>query len=467
MDDAIGQGCSVHFAAGVHTVTNRLGYTLSGTEADPVVIRGDGSDTTKILRPDAAQNLLDLQGEHFVLRDLELEGGSRGVRLEGDTAHARFENLVVYGTADAAFTANQTGATFTDLTIRSCELYDTRGLGECLYLGCHNGACDFGPALVEFNHCHDTQSDQGSGQGDGIDLKGGSFDVIVRHNVIERTAGPGILAYGNGGRGRNIIEGNLIVDSGNVGIQVTSDAIVRNNVVIRSGGDGAGLNGSATNQGIANDVQWLHNTVVMTNPAAGCLEARGWNDGISNMVIANNALFCPGGTALFVPGASFGVIANNAIEGATALDSGTFDGGSYLDALIDAVQGNAYPVPGSVLFGGGTDAHTVDEDFNCLMRDPAQVDVGAYRDAGPTNPGATGGAFKICLGPPTPEDTSDTGSPPAEPGDPRRPSDTASATPPSGCGCGTGQPRVGAVGFLFGLGLLRRRAWGAARGRAR
>ncbi|MEM6929235.1 MAG: hypothetical protein AAF602_20010, partial [Myxococcota bacterium] len=32
MDDAIGKGCSVHLAAGVHTVTNRLGYTLSGTE---------------------------------------------------------------------------------------------------------------------------------------------------------------------------------------------------------------------------------------------------------------------------------------------------------------------------------------------------------------------------------------------------------------------------------------------------
>lgn len=211
MNTAVSSGCSVFFEPGNHLVeVDRLGFEFVGTANDPIVISGDSAATTRLTRPNANQNLLDLSGEYFIVRDLELEGGSKGIRLENSVSNAIFTNLVIHDTGDAAFTANQTGETFTNITISHSEFYNTSGTGECMYLGCNNDACTFGDSFIEFNYCHDTGSTFGSSQGDGIDLKGGTYNVVVRHNVIRDVLGPGILTYANGGKAQNVIEGNVV-----------------------------------------------------------------------------------------------------------------------------------------------------------------------------------------------------------------------------------------------------------------
>jgi hypothetical protein len=268
--------------------------------------------------------MFDLSGEHFVVRDLTLEGAAVGIRLEATTSNAAFDSLIIHGTDSSAFTANTTGASYTTLSIQNSEFHDTGGSGECLYLGCNNNACTMGDSIVEFNYCHDT-NDTFGGQGEGIDLKGGSFNVIVRHNVIAEAVGRGIITYANGGGPQNIIEANVVWNSGDVGIQATGDAVIRNNVVILESTDGVdAMAGSPNSQGLPSNLQFINNTVVkLTNLAGGrCLAARGWSGSSMNMVVANNALYCPGGEALYIPtGFEFGLVTNNAIEGTTSPES--------------------------------------------------------------------------------------------------------------------------------------------------
>jgi hypothetical protein len=402
MDEANANSCSVYFQPGVHTTTSRLGYTLVGTRDDPIEIYGDSAATTRLLRPNANQNILDLSGSHFVVRDLSLEGGSRGLRLENSVDHATLTRLVIHDTADAAVTANTAGASYTRLVISHSEIYATDGTGECMYLGCNNNGCTMGDSRVEFNYCRDTNSAQGPGQGDGIDLKGGAYNVLIRHNVLRDIFGPGILTYANGGGVQNVIEGNVIWNTGDVGIQFTGDAIVRNNVVIQTAPDRRGINGSGNNQGVPTNVQVINNTVIGTATGTECMALRGWGVPADNMVLANNALYCESGVALFMASGTEGnveIFANAVVRLVSNVSSGTFAGGVPADQFEAVTNANLYPLPGSVLLGAGNTLYAPDQDFNCLPRPPTRTDVGAYQRSDPGNPGWTGlDDFKACLG---------------------------------------------------------------------
>ncbi|MCB1743558.1 MAG: right-handed parallel beta-helix repeat-containing protein, partial [Gammaproteobacteria bacterium] len=399
-NEAAAGNCSLHFEAGTHVVTARLGRSFAGTAEDPVVVSGEGAALTTLLRPDANQNIIDVGGTHFELRDMALTGGSRGIRLTGDTSAARFTRLAVHGTQDNAFSANDVGTAYTGIEISHSEFYDTNGAGECLYLGCNNDGCTFGDSLVAYNYCHDTFSTQGTSQGDGLDLKGGTFNVVVRGNVFVNTYGPGILTYANGGRAQNIIEGNVVWMSGDVGIQATGDALIRNNIVVVDGLDVPAMNASGGNQGTPNNLQIINNTVVMPSGTGNCLEARNWQAPAQNMVIANNALFCPGREALRTVNVDFGIaqIVANAIEGGTNVPSGTFPAGTWQSQLTDVATANVYPVAGSALIAAGDSRYAAADDFNCLTRDRASADVGAYSYSGDSNPGWTvENSFKTCI----------------------------------------------------------------------
>jgi hypothetical protein len=408
-DAAIAAGCSVHFAAGRHVVTARLGARLQGTAEAPIRIRGDGADNTFLVRPSTDHNILDIGGQHFEVRDLDLAGGSRGIRLEFDTSQATFTGLKVHGTADGTFSANQPGRTFTAITISHSEFYDTSGYGEGLYLGCNNDGCEFSDSTIEFNYIHDTVSTQGAEQGDGIDLKGGAFGNIIRHNVFRNTWGLAVLAYGNGGRAQNIIDANVMLDCGG-GLQVTADAVVSNNVIIYERGrySESGLIASPSNQGVPDNLQFLHNTVVRTGKRSGgrCFSARNWRPSARRMVVANNAIFCPGGDALYMAGDSYrnAVVTANAIDGATNVPAGTFATGPWQRQLQHPPSGNAFPRAGSALIGAADPDHLTETDFNCLRRADGPGDVGAYRYGDGVNRGWAGEpAIKRCVASPTDE----------------------------------------------------------------
>ncbi len=394
-------GCSIHFLAGQHVIQARLGVTFHGTEDDPVVISGEGRENTALHRPDRDQNILDLSGTHLVVKDLAFSGGSRGLRLERSVAHARFERLLVHDTGDTAFSANTPGESYTHITVRRSEFFGTDGFGECLYLGCNNGACTFSDALITGNYCHDTFSSRGRDQGDGIDLKGGSEAVVVSHNVFVNTYGLAILAYANGGRRPNVFEGNVIVNQqGGAGIQVTGDAHVRNNVVILEGVSGeAGIIGHPENQGRPDNLQVLHNTVVRRGADGRCVAFRNWQADAQRFVVANNAIYCPGNEALYVrDNPQLGLIFANAIEGGTNLDRGTFAAGPWQDDLVAPFSNaDAYPRPSASLLGRANTLLTIARDFNCRAR-RVPADVGAYARLEEDNLGWTGeDTFKRCV----------------------------------------------------------------------
>ena len=188
-----------------------------------------------MLRPNANQNIIDVDGSYFRIRDIEFEGGSKGVcsnsilkisshktqkykkvRLENNVSNAEFMNLKIHGTADGGFTANTNGYDFGYITVSNVEIYNTSGYGECFYLGCNSDACQFHDSIIEYSYCHDTFSDYGNGQGDGIDLKSGSYSNTISNNIIVNTMGPGIVTYDSYDRGNNIIINNIILNAGNV-----------------------------------------------------------------------------------------------------------------------------------------------------------------------------------------------------------------------------------------------------------
>jgi MYXO-CTERM domain-containing protein len=128
---------------------------------------------------------------------------------------------------------------------------------------------------------------------------------------------------------------------------------------------------------------------------AACFRGNDWPAGNGNL-IANNALFCPGGTAVKLVNAPDGVWTDNAVNGALdGLAGGTFDVQGPEVELVDPAAWHAYPSPGSALIDAAASAEA-EEDFNCLARDAAP-EVGAYEHVAPDNPGwIPAPGFKSC-----------------------------------------------------------------------
>jgi hypothetical protein len=103
------------------------------------------------------------------------------------------------------------------------------------------------------------------------------------------------------------------------------------------------------------------------------------------MVLANNAIFNPGSTAindsgLFDPGV---LTSTNYVEGAGVPFDGThfLDGGSASQAFVDPAEVEFWPRTGSVLAGSADPAFAPGTDFNATTR-VSPVDVGAYQSRG-------------------------------------------------------------------------------------
>jgi hypothetical protein len=71
----------------------------------------------------------------LVLRDLDVTGGSHGVRLIS-SSFVTIEDCEIYETGDVAISANA-GGTYEGLVFRRNHIHHTNGTGEGLYLGCN------------------------------------------------------------------------------------------------------------------------------------------------------------------------------------------------------------------------------------------------------------------------------------------------------------------------------------------
>jgi len=378
---------------GTYSQNGRRAVTAKGTAAKPIVIRAAQREKPVLTRPadniDRHNNIEFVDCAHLTIKGLKFEGGSSGVRfIRGQ--HVTFEDCEICRTGNNALTMNSGDCDA--FIIRRNHIHHT-GLstsgsteGEGMYIGCHNGSCITTNTLVEGNYIHHLRGTSVGGN-DGIEIKFGSHGNIVRDNVVHNTTigrqYPGIFVYG-GGPKVNIVEANVIWNAGE-GIQVVSDAIVRNNIIFACSVTGVTAAPHAAVAAMRN-VTIVNNTIVNQPTGVRIRWAKA-----TNMVFSNNAIYCPEGTAVDAAGIKGCIFSANYVQGRLAgveIDQSCFcDGGSISSAFTDPDSKDFWPKPGSALIGSAEAAFAAKTDFNGNTR-KAPFDVGAYESDGRgQNPG--------------------------------------------------------------------------------
>lgn len=383
MINALQPGDELVLSGGMYTLTERFSFDIAGTQSAPIVIRARDGETPHLHRPNANQNIVDIDGAEYVtIRGIELSGGSAGLRISG----ARFltiEDCEIHDTGDVAVRANDTGVTYESLRILRNHIHHTNNTGEGMYLGCNNGGCEVINSLIEGNYVHHTNQASVS-QGDGIELKEGSFGNVIRDNVIHDTNYPCILTYASNGPA-NIIERNAMWNCGDHAIQSAADAVIRNNIILSANADGIAM--QPHQSGSPSNLVVVHNTVLQADGDAVSLR------GITgSVVVANNALYAQNGRAFFVNGGTSGLVfegnagVGGVSDGSLSILPGDLDA-DFVDASFSGQPPmDLFPEAGGALVAAGSDAHVTEDDFNGTLRDGV-ADIGAYAFSADGNPG--------------------------------------------------------------------------------
>lgn len=379
---ALGPGGELVLRGGTYSLNSGFRITVNGTQAQPAVIRAKAGERPLIHQTNPGHNVIEISGSsHLVVRGVAFTGGSHGIRLMSSN-FVTIEDCEVYETGDVAISANS-GGTYTGLRLLRNHIHHTNGTGEGMYLGCNSNACRVADSLIEGNYIHHTNRASVE-QGDGIELKEGSYGNVIRDNVIHDTNYPGILTYSTVGNGpANLIEGNVIWNTNDNSIQVAADAIIRNNIVL-----GSPVAFQSHQAGSPSNIQFVHNTVVTDGAGVNVRNVTG------SVIIANNAVYAASGAAINLISGNTGLVtlAGNVGRGGLSGASGGYVNGNGLAA--DFVNGhfngappiNLFPRTGSALIGAAAAAHATPIDFNGTSRS-GSADAGAYRYAASGNPG--------------------------------------------------------------------------------
>ncbi|MBT8143722.1 MAG: right-handed parallel beta-helix repeat-containing protein [Gammaproteobacteria bacterium] len=371
--NALRPGDHLVLGDGVYTFDERIALTASGKRGKPVVIRAAEGATPILEQATNQNNVIEVVGnEYLVLRGLTVRGGSHGIRLI-DADFITIEDCEIYETGDVALSANAKG-TYEGLRILRNHIHHTNHTGEGMYLGCNEDKCRIANSLIEGNYVHHTNGPSVT-QGDGIEIKKGSYNNIVRNNVIHDTKYPGILLYGTNGNGDpNVVEGNVVWNSGDNTVQIGADARVRNNIIL-------GNVSFQPHQGVMPaNIEFVHNTVVNRSHAVEVHRPGGI------VTIANNALYSERGSSIKLSGHGMNLVkvSANAGKGLFFGFNGKLVGGR--DVSEDFVNGHyngappidLFPAPGSPLIGAADTRYITGLDFNGMAR-PGSADIGAYR----------------------------------------------------------------------------------------
>ncbi len=379
-------GDELLLGGGMYEINERFSIDLTGTEEQPIIIRAKDGEVPHIHRPNANENLVDIDNAQWVVLDgIEWSGGSAGIRISS-ADHLTISNCEIHDTNDVAVRANDGGVTYESLHIVGNEIHDTNNTGEGMYLGCNDDGCRLANSTIERNWVHHTNGPTIE-QGDGIELKEGSYGNVIRDNVIHDTNYPCILTYSAVGNGEaNVIEGNVMWNCGDHAIQSAADAVIRNNIIL--GANASGISMQPHQSGAPSNLTVVHNTIVV--PGSRAINVSGAE---GTVTIANNAVFSQAGPAIALGGdtAQIVVVGNVGLGGV----SGAGGGGGYVDGDLAAdfvaanfsggVPNDVFPSAGA-LAGAGDPTYAVEADFNGLpVNDPP--DVGAYAYDPDGNPG--------------------------------------------------------------------------------
>lgn len=372
-----GDTLTVH--AGTYVDSGRISIAVKGTQNSPVTIQAAAGEQRPLITRDAgdaAQNTINIEGAEFLtISGLEISSnGGDGINMSGNPSYITIEDLIIH---DISVGINFRSSMH-HITVRRNQIFSTNDTGEGMYVGCNNATCAVSESLIENNWIYNTLA---ATQGDGIEIKKGSHSNIIRDNVIYDTNYPCILLYGTEGNPRNIVEGNVMWNCGDSGIQVAADSVIRNNIILD--GPGNGINSQPHQGATPTNLELTHNTIIGGNP---CIRLSDW-DNKQGLIFANNAVYCPSGS--FAVGGLTGVaVSGNIFEPATGSfpSAGYATGRSESQDFINAAGRNVYPTSDSPLIGAGDPTYATSSDFNGTTR-LSSVDAGAYAWTTTTNPG--------------------------------------------------------------------------------
>lgn len=371
---ALTAGQKIEIAAGTYQYSSNFTLNLQGTAAAPIWICAAPGASVVIHMNTTGQNILNVgvgsQTRYVCFRGLEFTGGSLGVRFY-DCTQVWFDECEIHGTADAALSTNTNNTSYMYITRN--EIHDTDGTGEGMYLGANNGAVIMSHSIIALNHVYNTNASTVT-QGDGIEVKQGSYGNLIAENHVHDCKYPCILVYGTAGQAQNIVERNVCYRSGDNAMQIQGECIVRNNLVIGASGSAFA---SQVHQGNPTNLQVVHNTFVNSGTAA---RLSSWS-GASNMVFANNACYSAG-TALNVVGGNTGItFAGNVVFGSVSGGNGGYATGNglsdFTNVSYDGNNRNAIPASGSALLGAASATHATPKDIEGTNR-TAPHDAGCY-----------------------------------------------------------------------------------------
>lgn len=337
---------------GTYSVDIWFSIDAIGTADKPITIRG--SRSVIITRLNSAQNVINVHAARFLIMEgFSIRGGDKGLRLQ-DTHHCMFHDLNVGPTNHNSITANSNGTS--SLYFVDNEVHHSGGNGEGFYIGSHDAAFAAHHCYIVGNYIHDMNGPTVS-QGDGIEVKDGSYANVIKYNYVENTKYPGIVVYRTfrGDEDRNIIEENVVLHSNDVGIQATAEAIIRNNLVVTR------TDGFLTKPFSGTEPHHLlvvNNTIVAGDDAIRCFSM-----GSATNVFANNAVFSLV-KKYFTNGTGSAVTSNNVLLP---------DLGKLANVRLDGSAIDATPTPTSGLIGTADPTYLPSRDINGRTRAGAHV----------------------------------------------------------------------------------------------
>ncbi|NRA36578.1 MAG: right-handed parallel beta-helix repeat-containing protein [Planctomycetes bacterium] len=363
---------------GTYSVNKVWDVILHGTAKDPIAISAAPRHKVIITRPDRKQNVMNVgmntqkPTAYVCFRGLEFRGGSSVVRFF-HCSNVWLDQCHLHDGGNVGLSAN---------TYDTDHIYITRNhihdpgpasaTSEGMYLGGNDGKVVMRNSVIAYNEVHDCHGTQG----DGIELKQGSYDNWIIGNRVYNCDYPCIIAYGNKGKGVNLIENNVCYQSQSEGMQVQGDAIVRNNLVINN--DRVSFS-TRDHQGSVQNLQVINNTFVS---AGNAVELRNWNNK-TNMIFANNACYSSGGAGIkIVGGANKAKIAGNIYYGSIDGDGQGFKRSKnglkdFVALSVDATYRDARPIGGSVLLAAAVPVIQADYDMYHLPRSKKTAHAGA------------------------------------------------------------------------------------------
>jgi len=362
-------GDLLEMGEGIYSVDRLWDITASGTAESPVWIVSASDAKVVITRPNDRQNILNVgrsQAVQFLgLRGLEFTGGSHGIRL-GKCSDVWIDQCLIHHTGGVGLSANSAHTQriyLTRNTIHHCS--DT---AEGMYLGGNQGEVIMSDSVIALNHVYECRGSQG----DGIELKQGSWGNLIAANTVHDCNYPCITVYGTAGRPQNVIERNVCYRSEDSVMQVQGEAIVRNNLLVA--GKNAAL-ASTDHQGKTVNLQVIHNTLVNVGHA---FRGGSWN-ARSQMVLANNVIYSKGQNAIHFANGHAGVeIVGNVVFG----DGPKFDSrigrglADFKNLTWDASQLDATPVA-EAAFDQDASPYSAIEDLHGKPRNNRKIVSGA------------------------------------------------------------------------------------------